>query len=424
MQVLEDDRKVCIIGLGYVGLPLACLASQKYQVVGVDINEERVTLVNQGICPTTEKSTQELFAISRPYATTDASVARDADLVLVCVPTPVTKEKIPNLNPLKSAISSVAKHLKEGQLIIVESTIHPGTTEEVLIPILEEQSGLKCGTDFSVVYCPERIDPGNMRWNLKNIARVLGASTAREGERARKFYTTFIDAEVTLLNSIKAAEATKILENSFRDVNIAFINEMAISFDKFGIDITEVIKGAATKPFGYMPFYPGPGVGGHCIPVDPYYLIERSKKNDFDHQFLNIARKINDSMPNYVVEVLQNEMNKLGVPIKGSRIGLYGLSYKRNIEDLRNSPSAKIRDLLLKLEGNLCVFDPYAIDKSTYPSLQSFLMNIDYLVVCTNHDEILQLSPAEFSHLKLVLDTRNCLSEDVRRSVMYRGIGR
>jgi UDP-N-acetyl-D-glucosamine dehydrogenase len=416
--------KVCIIGLGYVGLPLACLASQAHEVFGVDIDEERVRKINSRECPTDEPYTKDIFHKTNLRASTDFFAVSESEVVLICVPTPITDQKIPNLNPIKSAITSVAENLRKGEkkpLIIIESTIYPGTTEEELIPLLEEKSGLKFNEDFSIVYCPERIDPGNLKWNLANIPRVIGATNKEDGERSQEFYSSFIEAEITLLNSIKSAEATKILENSFRDVNIAFINEMAKSFEKFGINILEVIKGASTKPFGYMPFYPGPGVGGHCIPVDPYYLIERSKKNEFDHQFLILARKINESMPNYVVEMLQNELNKQGIALNGAKVGLYGIAYKKNMEDVRNSPSLKIHELLENRGVNLNVYDPYVNGEEN--NLQNFLKKIDYLIIGTDHDEIVNLPREEFLNIKLIIDSRNCLKKEVVEGINYCGLG-
>ena len=326
------ETKICIVGLGYVGLPLACLASNYFDVVGYDIDENKINQINLNNCPLDDQYTKEVFKIGKFKASSDQNVIKEANIIIICVPTPIDEKHHPNLIPLKSAITTISKSINQNDLIIIESTIYPGTTEEVLIPLLE-QSGLQAGKDFGLAYCPERIDPGNQKWNLSNINRVLGGIDEKSVIKAKEFYSTFINSEIKILSSLRSAEAVKILENTFRDVNIAFINEMAKSFDNLNINLIEVIEGASTKPFGFMPFYPGPGVGGHCIPVDPYYLIERAKQNGFDHNFLSLARKINNSMPEYVVNIVQDELNKLGKSVRNSKIGILGYAYKKDVDD-------------------------------------------------------------------------------------------
>ncbi len=418
--------KVCVMGLGYVGLPLACLSSRRFNVVGFDIDEEKISKIKSGICPLNDSYTKKLFAEADLVVSSEPSVISGADIVIVCVPTPIDEKHLPDLGPLKGAARLISENLRKGQLVIIESTIYPGTTEEVVVPILES-SGLKLG-DFGVAYCPERIDPGNERWVLNNIPRVLGSLTKDDANRAKAFYQSFINAEIMILDSIKSAEAVKILENTFRDVNIAFINEMAKSFDNLGINLIEVIKGATTKPFGFMPFYPGPGVGGHCIPVDPYYLIERAKVNDFDHRFLSLARKINLSMPDYVVEILQSELNKIGVSLLGAKVGVLGCAYKKHIDDTRESPAIKIINLLKEKGVELFVYDPYAASFCNVNCVDSLLNDSDYILLLTDHNEFTSLEPCVFNSkgIKLVVDARNCLDDKKIKElgIAYRGVGR
>lgn len=421
-------KKVCIVGLGYVGLPLACLSSQYFEVTGLDIDQDKVNKINQGICPLDEHYTKQLFNQKQIKATTDQTTIKEADIVVVCVPTPVDKEFNPDLTPLKSATTMIAQYIKQGQLIIIESTIYPGTTQEVIIPILEQNTlQLKAGTDFGVAYCPERIDPGNKKWFLQNIPRVVAGLTQNNAEQAQQFYQTFITAEIMTLQSIKSAEAVKILENTFRDINIAFVNEMAKSFDSMGIDLQEVIKGASTKPFGFMPFYPGPGVGGHCIPVDPYYLIEKAKKTGFDHQFLKLARTINKSMPLYTIEILEQALQQQGQQLPGSKIGVLGVAYKAGIDDVRESPALKIIESLKQKGAEVHVFDPYVPHLSPTTELSQFLDHIDHLILATNHKEFKDIEEQlKQKNIKLVIDTRHALSKQKLESlgITYKSIGR
>jgi len=304
-------KKVTVVGLGYVGLPVACLCAYKYKVFGVDTDKAKITSLKEGKCPIKddilEKKVKELNG--RIIFTSDVNEAvSNSDIVLICVPTPVDKNHIPDLSALKSATSSVSKSLKDNTLVIIESTIFPGTIEEVILPILEKSKV----SNFYLAHCPERIDPGNKVFTIEKIDRVVGGINKKSADLAFEFYENLISSgHVVQLSNVKAAEATKIMENTFRDINIAFVNEMAKSFDNAGIDIIEVINGAKNKPFAFLAHYPGAGVGGHCIPVDPYYLIERAKQSGFDHQFLSLARKINESMPSYTIELLEKELKKL-----------------------------------------------------------------------------------------------------------------
>jgi len=348
-------EKVSILGMGYVGFPLACAVAKagKYEVIGIDISEEKVKKINNGISPVRDKQAEKDIREVSIKASSNIEEIKDSDIIILAVPTPVTKNKHPDLSFVKNATKSILPYVKDNQLIILESTVSPGVCEEEILPILNTT-----GKDFCLIHCPERIDPGNPEYNVYNIPRNIGGTSKEGTKRAADFYRTFIKADVNEMSCLKAAEATKILENTFRDINIAYINEVAKSFDIMGLDILEVIKGASSKPFGFMPHYPGCGVGGHCIPVDPYYLIEKASDSGFDHVFLKYARKINESMPEYTVEKLVKGLNQIEKPVKNTKIGLLGLSYKPNVADLRESPALKIKVLLEELQADLMICEP------------------------------------------------------------------
>ena len=421
---------VCIIGLGYVGLPLACLCTRKgHNVIGIDINSEVVNKTNNGFSHIKDKFLEnELHDLKgKLKATTDGSGdIKKADIVIICVPTPIDDKFHPNLGYIESASELISKNIQKSQLIILESTVHPGTTEEIVNPILE-QSGLKAGIDFFLAHCPERIDPGNKQWNVSNIPRVIGAFSKQGAEKAEEFYSSIIDAEITILKAPKEAEATKVMENSFRDVNIAFMNEMAKSFDKAGIDIMEVIKGASTKPFAFLAHYPGCGVGGHCIPVDPYYLIEKAKQLGFEHRFLGLARKINEGMPKYTTHLLSEGLNHLGKSVNGSKIGIYGIAYKKDLDDARESPSVHIIKLLKEKGAELFIYDPFVKKQNNVNSFDEFLEKSDYIVLATDHSEFknVDLNKLKQNNIQLIVDGRNCLDKDKLRElgIAHKGIG-
>src|SRR3989344_2934011 len=334
-------KTVTVVGLGYVGLPLACLCAEKgYKVYGLDVDKDKIDLINKSISPIEDELIAKKLKNIKMHATANPTdCIPNSDVVIVCVPTPVDKNNAPDLTALMESVSEISKFIKQNTLLVVESTIYPGTTEEIVIPILKKQRFDAYKNDVFVAHCPERIDPGNKKWTIENLPRVVGGITKEAAKKAAEFYRGIISADIIELSSVKAAEATKIMENTFRDVNIAFVNEMAKSFDKAGIDILEVIKGASTKPFGFMPHYPGCGVGGHCIAVDPYYLISKAKQIGFNHQFLSLAREINNSMPHYAIELLENELKKIKKSIKSAKVGVLGLAYKANVDDARESPA-------------------------------------------------------------------------------------
>lgn len=413
--------KVCIVGLGYVGLPLACIVSKKYTTFGVDLDKQKVENINNGINSIKDPFLEKEFSIAKIKAFHDFSPVHNSDVVIVCVPTPVDESNTPDLGPLKNACESIAQNLKEKALVIIESTIFPGTCEEEVAPILD-----KAGKTYYLAHCPERIDPGNKKWNVSNIPRVLGATTPEGLKLAATFYQSILDSEVVEMSSIKAAESVKIMENTFRDVNIAFVNEMAKSFDRLGVDITEVIKGASSKPFGFLPHYPSCGVGGHCIAVDPYYLINRAIKEGFHHDFLSLARRINDSMPEYAVELLIDELSKIDKPIRNAPVAVLGLAYKKNVGDDRESPAYKIIELLKKKGAKVTTYDPYL--PSDVKSLLDALHTSEYIVIATDHDEFTKMDINELKNnkIKIVIDGKNCLDKAklIELGIAYRGIGR
>ncbi len=412
---------ISVIGLGYVGFPLALQAASKgHNVVGVEKNLGIIYTVNKGETHLDEEFIHDLLSNTKIQA---QDKVENSDAYIICVPTPVTKTKLPDLGLVKKATEEVAEIIQDNQLVVIESTIYPGVCEEIVKPILD-----KTGKKYLLAHCPERINPGDKKWNVGNIPRVVGGLDNESTEKAKRLYESIIDAEIVGVSQIKAAEATKILENTFRDVNIAFVNEMAQSFYRMGIDFAEVIKGSSTKPFGFMAHYPGVGVGGHCIAVDPYYMIEKGKASGFDHEFLTLARKINSNMPIYTVKLIQNELNELELPIKGTKIGIYGLSYKPDVADERESPSYNVIKRLRNRSADLVIYDPYMKNESDVEGLNEFFKEAECIVVCTAHSEIknIDYDILKKNNVKLVVDGRNCLNkEEINKlGIRYVGVGR
>ena len=413
--------------MGYVGLPVACLCVEKgMDVYGADIDSKKLESIEKGISPIDDPHlNKEVQKIKGKINLTDnlKKAVNSSSVVIVCVPTPVDKDNFPDLTALKNACNEISKTLKKDDLVIIESTISPGTIEEFVLPILK-----KSNTNFYLAHCPERIDPGNKKFTIKDLPRVVAGIDKRSTRKAAEFYREIIDAEITELSSVKAAEATKIMENTFRDINIAFVNEMAKSFDKAGIDTSEVIKGASTKPFGFMPHYPGAGVGGHCIAVDPYYIISRAKQLGFNHKFLTLAREINESMPSYTIELLEQELEKLNKRLENSNIGILGLAYKEDVDDIRESPALKIIDILKSKNSNVYVFDPNVKDKSNVENIDELLKKSDYIILVTDHNEFksMEINKLKENNILVVIDGRNCLDKDKIKNlgIAYHGIGR
>jgi len=426
---------IAVVGLGYVGLPLALRALERgYGVIGIDKDVERVKGVNvKDLGPNHDRIVARALSKSTLVATTKMSAVHRADIILICVPTPVQGgHHMPDLRPLKDASEGVAKYLRRGQLVILESTVNPGITESVLQEILEERSGLKGGKDFALAHCPERINPGDKKWDVGKIPRVVGSLEPHGLARALSFYESIVDAPIRPMKSLKEAEAVKVVENAFRDINIAFVNELAVSFSRLGIDIVNVIDGAKTKPFSFLAHYPGCGVGGHCIPVDPYYLIQYARENGFEHKFLQLARRINNGMPSFTVDLMRSALRKSGSvnnELQGKKIAVLGLAYKPDIDDGRESPSYAIIALLESAGAHVVSYDPYIPSRSTAKSLNEALEGADGVILATAHTAFLeQLSPQLLRKhkIKAIVDGRNALDKasfDEAR-ITYFGIGR
>lgn len=421
-------QTVCVIGLGYVGFPLAVQCGLKgFNVSGLDNNREKIKKINSGKSPIKEEFLEINFPKVKINATHDEKIIQKADVVLVCVPTPVDEQYYPDLGPVKNAANAIARNLKRGQLVIIESTINPGVCEEVIEPIFAE-AGYKAGKDYYLSHCPERINPGDPKWNVTNIPRVAGSFDKKGLAMTINFYKKVINAEIRPMKSIREAEAVKIVENSFRDINIAFVNELAKSFDKMNIDVVDVIKGASTKPFAFIPHWPSCGVGGHCIPVDPYYLIERAKLSGFDHRFLKIAREINNSMPSYTVELAQDALNDAKMAFNGTTVGVLGISYKADVADLRESPTLKIIKLLKVHKAKVLAFDPHLPQISDVKTLDELLKKSQAIILATDHCVFKEINPQIFKKhkIKVVIDGKNCWNKNAikKLGIIYKGIGR
>jgi nucleotide sugar dehydrogenase len=425
------NMKVSVIGLGYVGLPLACAIAKhkEFELVGFDSDKRKIEQIQNGICPIDDFQCEEDLKVVNLVVSSDPDILSNSSIYIVCVPTPVENDYTPDLRPVKNATATVAKYIQKGQILVIESTINPGVCDEVVIPIVEEMTGMKAQVDFDVAHCPERINPGDPIWNVYNIPRNIGSTSPGATKKTADFYRKVINAEINEMPDLKTAEATKIIENTFRDINIAYVNELAKSFDVLDIDLIKVIEGAKNKPFAFMAHYPSCGVGGHCIPVDPYYLIERAQKSGFDHQYLKLARKINNSMPEYTVELLFKGLNSIAKSIKNTPIALLGLSYKADVRDQRESPSLKIKAQLMKFDADLIIYDPNFPEECTYSTLQETLDKADAVVLAVNHKEFVEYLTAENfkkHNIKVIIDGKNMLDKDGIKAmdIYYKGIGR
>ena len=381
--------RVGIVGLGYVGLPLAvAFAAAGVEVVGVDISAQRVGEINAGDSYIEDVPDAELAAaLPRLNATTDYASLADVDAVLICVPTPLTPNREPDLGPLLSSAEAVGEVVRAGQVVVLESTTYPGTTRERVAPLLE-RGGLRAGVDFNLAFSPERVDPGRTDYTLVNTPKVIGGLTEACGDRAEEVYRVVCN-EIVRVATPEAAELTKLLENIFRAVNIALVNELALLTDRMGIDIWEVIDAAATKPYGFMRFEPGPGMGGHCLPVDPFYLSWRAREFDMATEFIELAGKVNQQMPYHCVAKLQRTLNDRGIAVRGARIALLGVSYKPGVGDVRESPALKIIELLLKLGAEVVYHDPYVPTLKRFEleskPLEQALAGTDLVLIVTAH---------------------------------------
>jgi UDP-N-acetyl-D-glucosamine dehydrogenase len=415
-------RDVAIVGAGYVGLPLAqVFADAGKAVVLVDRDGERVERINRGesyVEDVSPESLKRLVADGKVAATTDYDVLRDADAILIALPTPLSRQREPDLSILLSASSEIAKRLRRGHLVVLESTTYPGTTREQLLPVLESGSGLTAGRDFQLAFSPERVDPGRSDWRTKNVPKVVGGLDDESTEAAAALYGAAID-EVHRVSSPEAAELTKLLENIFRSVNIALVNELAQLCERMGIDVWEVVEAAATKPFGFMPFQPGPGLGGHCIPVDPFYLTWKAREFGFYTEFIELAGKVNESMPYHCRSLVSQALNhERQRSLKGSQILVLGVAYKPDISDLRESPALKLIGLLQKAGADVSYHDPHIPEfEENGIAMRSVALDpaaYDCVVIVTNHSAIDYQALVE--EAVLVVDLRNATGVAGKRS--------
>jgi len=419
-KIIDRSATVGVIGLGYVGLPLAVeKAKAGFKVIGFDIQESKVKMVNEGhnyIGDVVNADLEKIVSDGHLRATVDFDELSNCDVVAICVPTPLDIYKQPDLTYVINSTKDVAKRLHKDMLVVLESTTYPGTTEDVMKPILEE-TGLICGKDFYLAFSPERVDPGNLRFKTKNTPKFVGGVGPESTEVARLLYESVLEAEVFVVSSPKEAEMTKILENTFRIVNIALINEMAVVADKMGINIWDVINAASTKPFGFMPFFPGPGVGGHCIPIDPFYLTYIARKYDYHTRLIELSGEINDSMPEYVVTRVMKALNERGRCMNGAKVVMMGIAYKEEIEDMRESPALKVLEHLEKNLAHVSIVDPYVSqfqwDGKTVKTVnltEELIKESDAVVITTAHKKNINYKMI-VANSRYIFDAKNVLSK-------------
>jgi len=409
-KIIAKKARIAIIGLGYVGLPLAVeFAKAGFRVVGIDSDADRVRRVNRRQSYILDVASDEIRKVGLK-ASTDFRALTTSDVCIICVPTPLRKTKDPDISHIISAVEKIRHRLHRSQLIVLESTTYPGTTDEVILPRLSKK-GFTCGRDFFLAFSPERIDPGNPRYKTATIPKIVGGVDRRSAQLARLLYSSIIN-KVVMVSSAKVAELVKLLENTFRIVNIGMINEFALLCDKLGVNAWEVIDAASTKPFGFMSFYPGPGIGGHCIPKDPLYLSWKAREYGFEARFIQLASQINSYMPTFVVEKIMQLINTNGKSAKGAKILIVGATYKKDVKDLRESPAIEIIERLKKLEANVSYYDPYLpylkvdhLDLQSEALHKKTLKAKDCVVIVTDHSCIDYEMILE--HSRVIFDTRN-----------------
>lgn len=419
-KIETRQAQVAVIGLGYVGLPLAVeKAKAGFKTIGFDVQESKVDSVNRGVNYIGDVVNEDLKTIvDSGYlkATSDYSFIKEADFIAICVPTPLDPYQQPDISYVKSSAEEIAKHLKRGSIVVLESTTYPGTTEELLKPILEKGTGMTCGEDFFLAFSPERVDPGNLLFNTKNTPKVVGGVGETSTKLAAAMYRAVLDSDVFEASSPAVAEMEKILENTYRNINIGLVNELAMLCHEMNIDIWEVIDAAKTKPYGFQAFYPGPGLGGHCIPLDPYYLSWKAREYKFHTQLIETSMTINDKMPIYVVERAMNILNHRKIAMNGSNILVLGVAYKKDIDDYRESPALKVIEELEKKGANVQFYDPhishYRFKGNTKQGLQELTDDIiksaDLVLITTNHSAI------DYDRLQRlatdIFDTKNAMA--------------
>jgi len=415
-KLTDRSARLGVIGLGYVGLPLCIeFARAGYRVTGIDNDARKVARLNAGESYIQDVPTEwlrEAMKAGRFTATTDCSVLRELDTVDICVPTPLRKTKDPDISYVAAAVDEIEKYLHRGMMVILDSTTYPGTTDELILTRLE-RTGLEVGKDFYLAFSPERVDPGNPEWNTKNIPKVVGGVTPACTEHAALLYRSTLGPVVSV-SSTRVAEMVKLLENTFRSVNIGLVNELALMCDRMKIDVWEVIDAAATKPFGFMKFYPGPGLGGHCIPIDPFYLSWKAKESGFEARFIELAGQINGSMPYYVAQKVADCLNDVGKPVKGSEVLVLGVAYKEDIDDIRESPALDVMKIIAEKGGRVSYSDPFVptlaangLKMSSVPLTPDNLRRFDCIVITAAHRSV------DYTALVAsgvpVVDTRNAL---------------
>ena len=419
-KLKERSARVAVLGLGYVGLPLAVVfAEAGFEVLGIDPAEGKVQAINRGesyIQDVPTEQVQRLVQAGKLKASSDFALLREIDAVSICVPTPLRKTGDPDLSFIMSAAEQLAQYVHPGMVVVLESTTYPGTTREVILPKLSAESGLEVGKDFFVAFSPERVDPGRSDWTTINTPKVLGGMTPACLEAAVAWYCQALE-KVVPVSSVEVAEMAKLLENTFRMINVGLVNELALMCDRLGVDVWEVIDAAATKPFGFMKFLPGPGLGGHCIPIDPLYLSWKLRSLNYTARFIELASDINTSMPRFVVTKVQDALNNQRKPINGSKIMILGAAYKANIDDLRESPALDVIGLLKQKGAEVCYHDPYIPrishdewgEMTSVPDLAAALPQMDCVVIITNHACFDY--PAILDASRLIIDTRNALGK-------------
>jgi UDP-N-acetyl-D-glucosamine dehydrogenase len=431
-KINNGSAVVGLVGLGYVGLPLAIAFAQKFRVYGYDVDSSTIARLRKGMSHIQDVPDKKVAECTgRTFFSTNlpADLAK-CDFIIICVPTPLTDDHIPDLSSIKSACITIAGILRKNQFVILESTTYPGTTEEVVVPILEE-SGLCAGEDFGVAYSPERIDPGNKHFTVEQIPKVVGGIDEICTETAAALYGSVI-GKIVRVRDTKTAESVKMVENIFRNVNIALVNELALIFERMGIDTWEVIDAAATKPYGYMPFYPGPGIGGHCIPLDPFYMSYKAKKYGLIPRFIETSGEINEFMKVHTVNLAEKGLKQVGKRIYGANITVMGLAYKRNINDSRESPAVEIIEELVRVGANVRVYDPFVPSIKTrigvFTSAEdrdTALAGADCALFLVDHDVFRNIPPVDFSRIMaspVIVDGKNLFTDG--DGMVYMGIGK
>jgi UDP-N-acetyl-D-glucosamine dehydrogenase len=428
-RITSGEAKLCVVGLGYVGLPLAILLSTRYRVVGYDQDSDRIKQLAGGSSYIIDISDDEIGKIvdSGMFTPTDdEKVLEDCQVFFICVPTPLNEEKYPNLHYVEMSCELISKYLKKGDLVVLESTTYPGTTDDVVVPLLE-RSGLKAGEDFFAAFSPERVDPGSKNYKIVNTPKIVGGITPASTDLAYEVYNSVIEADVIKVSNCKVAEASKILENIFRGVNIALVNEMALVFERMGIDTWEVINAASTKPFSFLTHYPGPGVGGHCIPLDPYYLSYEARKFGMIPHFIELSGEINEFMKIHTVNKVREGLKRTDKKISDAKVVVMGLAYKKDISDTRESPAVTIIEELNRAGAEIAVHDPHAKGINTrlgrFESSEPSFDDADCLVFVTDHTEYKSI-PMEKLRGKVIVDCRNLFDSVDMKETVYLCLGK